>query len=71
MADNLVILSSCFIKALICVSHNLLKGILSEIDSICSSVGKKAGKKWAQFVSVAANKIWSSVGGKCNKKDKI
>ena len=53
------------------MSCNALKGILSEIDSICSSVGKKEGKKLAQFVSLAANKIWSSVGGKWNKKDEV
>ena len=46
----------------------LSEGILSEIESICSSVGKKGGKKWVQFVSVAANKIWASVRGERNKK---
>ena len=46
----------------------LSEGILNEIESICSSVGKKGGKKWVQFVSVAANKIWASVRGKGTKK---
>ena len=46
----------------------LSEGILTEIESICSSVGKKGGKKWVQFVSVAANKIWASVRGKGTKK---